>query len=100
MAEASDSRKNSVAAGLATLILRGFLLWIVVPLATVAWLLVGFRLRRRGSTFGQYLGWIDVNLIAFLQRTILRPITRSPLSWVPVKQISEVSHRLRASDPL
>lgn len=78
---------------------RGVLLWIVVPLAFVCWLLAAIPLRRRGVTLGKFLGWVDLNLVAFLGRTILRPIVRTPLDWVPASEMPEVTHRLRFQDP-
>jgi hypothetical protein len=92
-------RQTSVPAGVALLLVRGVLLWIVVPLAFVCWLLLAIPLRRRGVTLGKFLGWVDLNLVAFLGRTILRPIVRRPLNWVPVSEMPEVRHRLRAQDP-
>jgi hypothetical protein len=92
-------RQTSVPAGAALLLVRGVLLWIVVPLAFVCWLLLAVVLRRRGVGLGKFLGWVDLNLVAFLGRTILRPIVRTPLRWVPVSEMAEVEHRLRAQDP-
>ena len=79
---------------------RGVLLWVVVPVASLVWLLAALRLRRRGVSFGQYLGWIDVNLIAILQRTLFRPVVRSPARFVSSLEMPSVTHRLRAVDPL
>ena len=67
-----------MAAGVAVLLVRGVLLWVVVPLAVASWLLLAIVLRRRGVTLGKFLGWVDLNLVAFLGRTILRPIVRAP----------------------
>jgi hypothetical protein len=92
-------RQTSVPAGVALLLARGVLLWIVVPLAFVCWLVLAIPLRRRGVTLGKFLGWVDLNLVALLGRTILRPIVRTPLDWVPVSGMPEVRHRLRAQDP-
>lgn len=92
-------RQTSVPAGVALLLVRGVLLWIVVPVAFVCWLVLAVALRRRGVTLGKFLGWVDLNLVAFLGRTILRPIVRTPLNWVPVSAMPEVRHRLRSQDP-
>ena len=56
-------------------------------------------LRRRGVSARQFLGWIDLNLMALLSRSILRPLFRAPPPWVPVSQMSRVTHRLRWVDP-
>jgi hypothetical protein len=92
-------RRNSILGGFVLLLIRGILLWVVVPVATCVWLVVALRLRRRGVTLGRFLGWIDLNLVACLQRTILRPLFRAPRDWVPVDEMPKVTHRLRASDP-
>ncbi len=97
MSPEGGTRQNSVAAGVALLVLRGILLWVVVPLAALAWL-VSFNWLR-GVSAGQFLGWIDLNLIAFLSRSILRPLFRAPPPWIPVSQMSRVTHRLRWIDP-
>jgi hypothetical protein len=91
---------NSVVGGLAVLVVRGILLWLVVPVAAVVWPVAVLFLRRRGITFGRFLGWVDLNLIACLQRTILRPLVRTPLAWVPARDMAEVTHRLRGIDPV
>jgi hypothetical protein len=57
------SRQNSVVSGFAVLLLRSLLLWVVVPLAMLAWVVSSGWLRRRGVTAGQFLGWIDLNLV-------------------------------------
>jgi hypothetical protein len=88
-----------VVGGVAILLVRGVLLWIVVPLAFVCWLLLAIPLRRRGVTLGKLLGWVDLNLVAFLGRTILRPLVRTPSNWVSAREMHEVTHRLRFQDP-
>jgi hypothetical protein len=94
----SNPRRASIVARLALLCLRGVLLWIVIPLAVLAWLPVSVRLRRRGVKLGQFLGWADLNLMAFLERTILRPLFRSPIQWTPMRVMPEVTHRVGALD--
>ena len=39
----------------------------------IAWVLGAPRLHKRGIKIGQFLGWIDVNLIALIQHSLLRP---------------------------
>jgi hypothetical protein len=95
-----EERRNSIIGGLAVLLIRGVLLWVVVPAATLVWPIVALRFRRRGVTFGRYLGWVDLNLIACLQRTMLRPLVRAPSDWVPAGQMPQVTHRLGATDPM
>lgn len=95
-----ERSQNSIVGGLLVLIARGVLLWLVVPSASVIWLAVGFRLRERGVSFFQYLGWIDLNLIAFLQRGVFRFAVRSPAGFVPSRDMPSVTHRLRTIDPV
>jgi hypothetical protein len=99
MNDESDRGQNSLAAKLVLVFLRGVLLWPVVPVATVSWLFLWIGLRRRGVSFGQFLGWVDLILIAALSRTVLRPLFRAPPRWVPVKDMPQVTHRLQALDP-
>jgi len=91
--------RNSVVGGIAVLFVRGLLLWLVVPMAAIVWPILALWLRRGGVTFGGYLGWLDLNLISCLQRTILRPLVRAPVDWVPARDMARVVHRLRAVDP-
>jgi hypothetical protein len=91
---------NSVLAGLALLFLRGLLLWLAVPLTVVVWVPASFVLRRRGIRFVQFLGWVDLNLIAFLARTVLRPLFRAPPPWVRGAAMPRVTHRVALTDPM
>lgn len=86
----------SALAGFALLAIRGVLLWVMIPLATLFWLPSSFWLRRRGIDLGRFLGWTDLNLVACLQRTILRPLFRAPLPWVPARSMPQVTHRVDA----
>lgn len=62
------------------LLLRGVLLWIVMPLTIVSWLLLlPLRIIRTSQghvafpSLGAYLAWSDALLVAALTRTVLRP---------------------------
>lgn len=94
MGNEPGSRPISPVAGIALLAIRGILLWIVVPLAICTWLPASFWLRRRGVNLDQFLGWVDLNFVACLQRTVLRPFFSSPIGWVPARLMPEVTHRL------
>jgi hypothetical protein len=90
------SRNVGPIAGIVLLLVRGILLWIAVPLGTIAWLVTLARIRR---PLGQFLGWVDANLIALLERTILRPLFPSPTQeWVAARDMRGVSHRIGALD--
>jgi len=54
--------------GLLLLLVRGVLLRLVVPLATVTRLLLRPAMQRRAVGLGSFIGWADLNLIAALQR--------------------------------
>ncbi len=51
---------------LALMLVRGILLWIVIPIGFTLWLLVFCWTARVG--LGEYLGWLELNLIAALHR--------------------------------
>jgi hypothetical protein len=95
----SDLSQNSFTANLVLLFLRGILLWLVVPVATISWLVLWIGLRRRGVSLGRFLGWVDLNLVAALSRTVLRPLFRNPARWVPVSDMPQVTHRVHPLDP-
>ncbi len=90
--------QNPAPAGFALLLIRGVLLWAVIPLAACAWVPAALWLRRRGVRFGHFLGWVDLNLIAFLARIVLRPFFRVPPTWVPASAMSQVTHRVNGLD--
>lgn len=94
-----DGRRNSFVAGLLLLLLRGVLLWAVVPLAVCVWPFTYMRLRRVRIGFGQFLGWVDLNLMASLSQIVLRPLFRDPVSWVAWKEMPRVTHRVGWLDP-
>jgi hypothetical protein len=95
----TDPRRNSAIGGFALFMIRGCLLWLVVPLATLWWLVIRVGGRARGVALGQFLGWTDLNLIACIQRTILRPLVRFPLDRVPGSDMRQVTHRLSVIEP-
>ena len=91
-------RVHSVVVGVALLSVRGVLPWLVVPAAFCAWLVVGVRLRRRGISLPQFVGWADLNLVAGLQRLGMRSggaVTQRVL-W---SNMSAVTHRVSWLDP-
>ena len=69
--------KSGFLAGILLLTVRGVLLWVVLPVGCVAWVLGALRLHQRGITIGQFLGWIDINLIALIQHSLLRPFSQN-----------------------
>lgn len=83
---------------LALLLVRGILLWIFIPIGFALWLLVFSWTARLG--LGEFLGWLDLNLIAALHRVMVRPFNGSRVEFVPVGLIQTVTHRIHIVDPL
>jgi hypothetical protein len=81
------------------LLIRGVLLFLVIPAGLVWWLVAWPILRRRRIRLAQLLGWLDLNLIAAIEHSILRPVIASPLPWTHAKALPSTSHRIRLSDP-
>jgi len=75
--ETMQSSRGAVTASLTLLLFRGVLLWLVVPVATCVWVMLAV-LRRRPAGLGQFLGWVDLNLIAALNER--RCVRFSPLA--------------------
>lgn len=98
--KSAEAPQTSLPAGLSLLVMRGVLLWLVVPAAYLTWLPISIWPRRRGVNLGQFLGWVDLNLVACLQRTVLRPLFRAPIDWVPVRLMPGVTHRVDLSRDL
>jgi hypothetical protein len=101
--ESTDSRPSAkvvgVIPGLALLVLHGILLWIVIPLGFLAWVLLRPWQHVHRFTLGQFLGWVDNNVIAALERSVLRPLFRkSPQPWIRAGDIERVQHRIGKFD--
>jgi len=86
--------------GVPFLLARGLLLWLVVPVTLALWLVGVWHWRRRGVHLGELLGWADLNLIAGLQRSVLRPVVRQPLGWITLGGATGVTHRIGIADPV
>jgi hypothetical protein len=85
---------------LALFLIRGFLLWLVIPTGTLWWTITWPLQRRRRVRLGQFLGWADLNLVAAIQRTILRPLVQNPAKWFPLRAVPQVTHRIHWADPM
>lgn len=81
------------------LFVRGLLLWLVVPVGVICWLPC-WALSSGRVTLGNFLGWLDLNLVAGIERSALRPFVASPLPWTPARDMSRVTHRIRLTDPV
>ncbi len=85
---------GSVAA-VTLLVTRGILLWLVIPFGFISWICASRWMRVRQVSLGQFLGWVDNNLVAGLQRSALRPLFRDPPQpWVRVRDIPHVRRRI------
>jgi hypothetical protein len=82
--------------GLALLFVRGVLLWLLVPLAVIAWPIALVVSPGRKPTLGAFIGWADLNLIAALQRVLL---ARNAPRWTPLREAASVTHRVGLLDP-
>jgi hypothetical protein len=91
--------KVPVVTGPVLLVLRGSLLWLVIPINLIWWLVGLPHWKRQRVTFGHLLGWTDLNLVAVLQRGPLRPLVIDPVRWTPLRELPQVTHRLRVVDP-
>jgi hypothetical protein len=99
---ADDAAMRSVrliVGGTLLLGVRGVLLWALVPLATCVWLLIAPWLRRRGVGLGGFLGWVDLNFVALLARSVLRPLFADPPRWIGFREMAQVTHRIGWTDP-
>jgi len=93
--------KDSLAA-LILLLVRGFLLWLVVPVAALVGVVLKpyRRTMRRPIKIRQLIGWADLNLIAFLERGVLRTLFPNPQPFVPWAEVAHVTHRVNFLDPV
>jgi|SRR5665213_1014541 len=85
---------------LTLLCVRGFCLWFLIPLVTLLWLLTFPLWLRRHVSLGSLLGWADINFIALIDRSILRPFVRDRMKWIPLKAAGNVVHRITIYDPM
>lgn len=97
MTSRQDSENNLPKEVMLTILpLRGFLLWLVVPIGAIAW--IGYYRWARSVTIGQCLKWFDLNLIAFLQRLLKRSERYPDAPWVPSRMMSSVTRQSRPYD--
>ena len=80
-------------------VVRGLLLWIAVPVETVLWVLLLPLFAYKRVSLWNFLGWADQNLIAALQGSLLRPFFSERATFVSVRDMTRVTHRLRVTDP-
>lgn len=61
-------------------------------------LLLTWESETQGVGLRQFLGWVDLNLMAFLSRIVLRPLFRDPVPWIGWREMAHVTHRVRFID--
>jgi hypothetical protein len=84
---------------MALLVIRGVLLWVLIPLGFLAWVVALPWLHPRGISLGAFLGWIDINFVGVLERTVLRSLFRTPRQpWIFSTDIAAVTHRVGKRD--
>ena len=83
------------------LCIRGILLWLVIPIACVAWLVLLFLrpiFRQPYLKLGKVIGWADLNLSATIAQPLLRPLGRR-IAFTPWADVDKVKHRVDLADP-
>jgi len=83
------------------LVVRGLLLWLVIPIALLGWLVtspIRLILRKPYITAGKLIGWADINLTAGIGQMLLRPFGRSS-EFTPWSKVLSVEHRVSIIDP-
>lgn len=72
--------------------IRGLLLWIVIPVGTLAWIFVVVWMR---VSLGAFLGWIDINVFCALGRIFaLQRFGVEIFDWVPWSEARSLKHRI------
>ena len=85
----------------ALLVVRGWLLWLVIPIAILGWLVMSplrLALDKPYITPGKLIGWADMNLIAMLGQVLARPFGRRS-DFTPWSRVLSVEHRVSIIDP-
>jgi hypothetical protein len=99
MVRVDPAPRSNVVGGVHVLLIRGVLLWAIVPLSFTVWALTLLWMIPRRIGFAQLLGWVDINFVMILVRGPLRPFFREvALDWVPLRDITAVRHRVRFFD--
>ena len=63
----------------ALLVVRGWLLWLAIPLAFLGWLVMSpirVVLSKPYIALGKLIGWVDMNLTAAIGKALVRPFGR------------------------
>lgn len=93
MNELDEHPSMSGAAGACLWLLRAFLLWIYVLIAVLFWPIALILARGAKTAIPEFVGWVDLNMVAMLQRTLFRPFIKNRIAWTPFSQVADVRHR-------
>lgn len=83
------------------LVVRGCLLWLVIPLAFFGWLAVSpirVLLNKQYIALSKLIGWADMNLTAAIGKILVRPFGRRS-EFTPWSKVLSVEHRVSIIDP-
>ena len=83
------------------LVVRGWLLWLVIPITFLVWLVMSsirLTLRKPYITPGKLIGWADMNLTAAIGQMLVRPFGQRS-DFTPWSKVLSVEHRVSIVDP-
>jgi len=83
------------------LVVRGWLLWLVIPIAFLGWLVMSSIRMTLGKPYitpGKLIGWADMNLTAAIGQVLARPFGRRS-DFTPWSRVLSVGHRVSIIDP-
>ncbi len=83
------------------LVVRGWLLWLVIPITFLVWLVMSpirLTVRKPYITPGKLIGWADMNLTAAIGQMLVRPFGQRS-DFTPWSKVLSVEHRVSIVDP-
>jgi hypothetical protein len=83
---------------LLVLTLHGLIMWITVPLSYVVTCSTLPIWRRRGASIAEVVGWIDLNVIALMFKTVARPLVITTPKWVSLEDAKSSGFRVSILD--
>jgi len=80
------------------LTLHGLIMWITVPLSYVVAYLILPIWRRRGASIGEVVGWINLNVVTLIFKSIARPLVITTPEWVSLEDAKSTGYRVSFLD--
>ena len=83
------------------LVVRGWLLWLVIPITFLVWLVMSpirLTLRKPYITPGKLIGWADMNLTVAIGQMLAGPFGQRS-DFTPWSKVLSVEHRVSIVDP-